>query len=165
MNSLVLPLYAFAFLLASFVILLAFKLGKKFNLPYLKYYLYFLLSFNIIILLNVGKFHIFIILQEQPILLYVLIMSVFNLLAFPLYPIAIYTFLRFILDLLEIELSPFFKKAQLVFWIAVFLFFVYVTVHFQNTKDISLIRTLYQSLSIFIHVSLFLIIFILFFNL
>ena len=165
MGFFIIPLYAFALFFTLFVILITFKLVKKYNLLYLKYYFFFLLTFSLIIMINVGKFHIFVIIQDQPFLLFMLIISCFNLLIYPLFPIVLYSFLHFIMSLMEIEVSSLLKKFQIFFWVVLFLFLIYTTINFQSTKDPFLIMTLYRALGIFIHASLFLVLLILFFNL
>lgn len=144
MGSLHLPVYIFSLFVGLSIIFVCFGLNKKYQLSFLAAYLYYLISFIILGLLNLtGRYLAFQILIPQSIHTTKLVMCVFSLLAFPFVPLTIYFFINFISRLLNQEISSFFNRIFSILWVLLFICLLFAMSHFYRTNDDYVLETFY----------------------
>lgn len=130
---------------------------KKYRLPYLSTYLYFLISFNVLGFLNlIGRYFIITVLSSHPRQILMRVMYLFAFLIFPFVVLSIYLFFSLIRDLLEKRISALFNKIYFPFWAVIFLVQVLFLYNYYDTNNDKLLIYFLQGLNVFAIICLFL---------
>jgi len=126
-----------------------FKLLKKYQLKYLSYYMYFLISYYLLGLLNLIARQLAVDLigpQAPQVMGQVSYLMAF--LSIPFFVISIYFFMRFVQDLLGRNISPFFAKGYLLFWMVFFMVIVFGMKNYFDTNNEQYVKIFFPYLSL-----------------
>ncbi|NIM12388.1 MAG: hypothetical protein GTO45_09760 [Candidatus Aminicenantes bacterium] len=144
MSYLSILLYILCLSVGMGTIILSYRMVKTYRVSYLSHYLYFLITYNILgflkLLLTYLAPKLFDGLSLET------LCSIHQLLlffVFPLVPICIYFFVKFITGFLDRDLPGVFKKGYILFWAIMCLGFAMGIKFLMETKDAKLINIIY----------------------
>jgi len=136
-------LYLLSIVMGLGTIVHSLKLHKKYPLPYLSYYFYYVIAFMISTFLNLaGRYLAFSILKGPFPQSQVTINLVFGFLIFPFLLTALYLFLQFMSGLAEKRIPPWFKNLYAALSALVILGLILLTKNYLATSETSPIERL-----------------------
>ena len=149
MNYLTFVLYIFSLAIGFSTIYISYTMSRKYNLRYLSFYLYFLISFYVLGFFNlIGRYLSLTALSGQPYQTRMLVNYLFGFMNFPFVVLSIYLFLCLMRGILKKESMPFFNKFYFGFWAAVFLAQVLLTKNYFDTNDDRFLRYFYHGINL-----------------
>ncbi len=129
-------IYIFSIAVGLFTIFLAYRVYQTYHFKYLSTYLYYLVSYAILgLIINLGIKLVPIFFQGQSPRSYQVAINLLCLLAYPLYPAAVYFFISFTRRLMGNTLSPGFRIVFVSSWVLFSFFFLLAISQFLDTGD------------------------------
>jgi DNA-binding CsgD family transcriptional regulator len=129
-------IHIFSITVGLFTIFLAYRMYQTVHLKCLSTYLYYLITYAVFgLIINVGIKLVPIFFQGQSPLSYQVAINLLCLLAFPLYPVAVYFFISFTRGLMGNTLSPGFRIGFISSWVLFSIFFLLAISQFLDTGD------------------------------
>ena len=147
MNLASLTLYLLSLISVVVIWRLSYDIYRRFQLPFLLHYLYFISAFFAAGFIDlVGGHLLAMMLGEQEPHTIMLLEHIFVFLAFPFIPIAIYFFIRFMMGFLSKKVTARFRYIYGAIWVLLFLLIVIATKTFLSTRDAGMSRYLFAIL-------------------
>jgi len=149
--------YIIALFIGFLTVYLAYRLNRTYRLSYLSSYLYFLIAFNVMGLLNhIGRYLGVSLLMDSPAETLLLVRYLFAFLAFPFVILSIYLFFAFANDLTGTKISTLFNRLYFISWGILFLVLVLLGRNYFYTREENTLFVFFQAINILGIISFFL---------
>jgi len=143
MNIQLIVNYVLIFVFCSITVYVSFKLYEKYRLKFLQFYLYYIISLNIL-----GFFYLFGVYLNNQLLLFPSesksqVAEVLGFMVFPFIPVMLFMYINFITELLNKRFSKILKNIFFVFWGILVVVYFFLAGRFFVTGDNSFLKEIW----------------------